>query len=331
MGRQGTLAYWLVHMLSLVTGNLGVRGGNFYSLGLYERAPAAGRVTSEEFIDTPFGPIRKPGSGISLPGNLMADYILNPGDPVKALFVSSGNPVLSIGGEARMRDALEGLELMVSIDIYRNAMAEYAHYVLPAAGAFEREDINLTGLGLQFEPSVQYTAAVVAPRVRAQAGLVDLGAACAAHGLPLRIRRHPGTGHVGAGGRDAALARALVRRTQSRADHRARALDAGRAVRADSARRRDDRLLSTDLHRLDRAHGAYLRRARQRAERSAQAHYQARWLHAEQLVLERCEAPAPRTSGESSVHAPRRRPRPPAGGSGPGAGVRAATAASRRR
>ncbi len=163
MGRQGTLAYWLVHMLSLVTGNLGQRGGNFYSLGFYERAPAAGRMASEAFVDTPFGTIRKPGGGISLPGNLMADYILNPDDPVKALFVSSGNPVLSIGGEARMREALEGLELLVCIDIYRNATAEYAHYVLPAAGAFEREDINLTGLGLQFEPSVQYTEAVVPP------------------------------------------------------------------------------------------------------------------------------------------------------------------------
>ncbi len=164
MGRQGTLAYWLVHMLTLVTGNLGVRGGNFYSLGFYERAPAAGRIASEEFIDTPFGSIRKPGSGISLPGNLMADYILNPADPVKALFVSCGNPVLSIGGEARMHEALEQLDLLVCIDIYRNATAEHAHYVLPAAGAFEREDINLTGLGLQFQPSVQYTEAVVPPK-----------------------------------------------------------------------------------------------------------------------------------------------------------------------
>jgi anaerobic selenocysteine-containing dehydrogenase len=164
MGRQGTLAYWLVHMLSLVTGNLGRRGGNFYSLGFYERAPAAGRIASEEFVATPFGTIRKPGGGISLPGNLMADYLTDPHDPVKALFVSCGNPVLSIGGEQHMREALESLELVVSIDIYRNATAEFAHYVLPAAGAFEREDINITGLGLQFEPSVQYTDAVVPPK-----------------------------------------------------------------------------------------------------------------------------------------------------------------------
>lgn len=164
MGRQGTLAYWLVHMLSLVTGNLGQRGGNFYSLGFYERAAAAGRSAPGDLVESPVGGVmRAPGAGISLPGNLMADYILNPADPVRALFVSSGNPVLSIGGEQKMRAALDGLELLVCVDIYRNATGEYADYVLPAAGAFEREDINITGLGLQYQPSVQFTEAVVPP------------------------------------------------------------------------------------------------------------------------------------------------------------------------
>ena len=164
MGRQGTLAYWLVHMLSLVSGNLGERGGNFYSSGFYERAAASGRGGAGDFVETPFGGVmRSPGAGITLPGNLMADYISNPDDPVKALFVSSGNPVLSIGGEAKMRAAMAGLELLVCVDIYRNATGEYADFVLPAAGAFEREDINIVGLGMQFDPSVQFTEAVVPP------------------------------------------------------------------------------------------------------------------------------------------------------------------------
>ncbi|MEZ5550764.1 MAG: molybdopterin-dependent oxidoreductase [Pseudomonadales bacterium] len=164
MGRQGTLAYWLLQMLLLVTGNLGRTGGNFYSLGFYERAPAAGKAVPEGYLETPFGEVRKPGGvGISLPGNLLADYILDDPDPLRALFVSSGNPVLSIAGEQRMREALESLDLLVCVDIYRNATAEHADYVLPAAGAFEREDINITGLGMQFKPSVQYTEAVVPP------------------------------------------------------------------------------------------------------------------------------------------------------------------------
>ncbi|MEE8079112.1 MAG: molybdopterin-dependent oxidoreductase [Pseudomonadales bacterium] len=164
MGRQGTLAYWLLQMLLLVTGNLGREGGNFFSLGFYERSPAAGSAVPEGFEETPYGQIKKPGGvGINLPGNLMADYICDPDEPIRALFVSSGNPVLSIGGEARMRAALDSLELLVCVDIYRNATAEYADYILPAAGAFEREDINITGLGMQYQPSVQYTPAMVPP------------------------------------------------------------------------------------------------------------------------------------------------------------------------
>lgn len=62
-----------------------------------------------------------------------------------------------------MRDALDSLDLLVCVDIYRSATAEYADYVLPAAGAFEREDVNITGMGMQFQPSVQYTEAVVPP------------------------------------------------------------------------------------------------------------------------------------------------------------------------
>ena len=52
MGRQGTLAYWLLQMLVFVTGNLGVRGGNVYSLGFYSRSPAAGSAVPEGFLDT---------------------------------------------------------------------------------------------------------------------------------------------------------------------------------------------------------------------------------------------------------------------------------------
>ena len=162
MGRQGTLAYWLVHMLAFVTGNLGRAGGNIYSLGMYSRSPSAGTKGTREMMDGPFGQMRKPGGvGISLPGTLMANYILDEREPIRAMFVNSGNPVMSIGGEAATRAAFESLELLVCVDIYRNATSEYAHYILPAAGAYEREDINMTGMGLQDQPSVQFTEAVV--------------------------------------------------------------------------------------------------------------------------------------------------------------------------
>ncbi len=160
MGRQGTLAYWLLQMLSFVTGNLDRRGGNILSVGFYKSAKAGRREFSESFAESSYGPLRKG----SLPGNLLPDFVMQDEDPVRAMIVVAGNPVLSIGGEARLRSAMERLDLLVVIDLYRNATAEYADYILPSTDSFERADINLTGLGLQSEPWIQYTEPVVEAR-----------------------------------------------------------------------------------------------------------------------------------------------------------------------
>lgn len=160
MGRQGTLAYWLVHVLSFATGQLDRRGGNVLSVGFYASAKAGRRRFEDGFFDSEFGPLRHG----ALPGNLLAHAITDAKEPVRALFVVAGNPVLSIGGEARLRAALERLDLLVCVDLYRNATGEYAHWLLPSTDMYERADVNITGLGLQHRPWVQWTDAVVAPR-----------------------------------------------------------------------------------------------------------------------------------------------------------------------
>jgi anaerobic selenocysteine-containing dehydrogenase len=162
MGRQGTLAYWLLFMLSLVTGNLDRSGGNLYAQGFYP-APKAGRTDPERtFFDSRYGRIRRIRG--ALPGNLLAPMIEDPDEPIRALFVVAGNPLLSMGGEDVLRRAFSKLELIVVVDLYRNATAELADFVLPAADMLERRDINLCGLGMQHQPFVQYTEAVVPPR-----------------------------------------------------------------------------------------------------------------------------------------------------------------------
>lgn len=162
MGRQGTLCYWLLQMLSFVTGNLDRQGGNLYSEGFYPAAKA-GRINLDDvYFDTPLGEMRTIRG--SLPGNVLPDLIETDKDPIKALVVIAGNPLLSIAGEQSMRRAFEQLELIVVIDLYRNATAEMADYVLPSTDMFERSDINICGLGMQYEPFVQYTDAVVPPR-----------------------------------------------------------------------------------------------------------------------------------------------------------------------
>ncbi len=159
MGRQGTLAYWLLQMLSFVTGNLDREGGSLYSLGFYAATKAGRTRPGKHFFDGPHGRMRRIRG--SLPGNLMADELHR---GVRALFVIAGNPVLTVGGEAAMREAIEGLDLVVSLDLYRNATGELADWVLPCTDAFERADVNLTGLGMQARPYVQWSDPVVPPR-----------------------------------------------------------------------------------------------------------------------------------------------------------------------
>jgi len=164
MGRQGTLCYWLLQMLSFVTGNLDKPGGNLYSLGFYPaaKAGALGSHKKEDvFFNSEYGELRTIRG--ALPGNLLPDMILQQNQPIKALFIVAGNPVLSMAGEEKVRQAFEQLELVIVLDLVRNASAEYADYLLPCADMLERPDLNICGLGMQYQPYVQYTDAVVEP------------------------------------------------------------------------------------------------------------------------------------------------------------------------
>ena len=157
MGRQGTLAYWLVHMLSFVTGRLDTDGGNLKSDGFYPNAKSGAGITAQGYVDTEFGRLRRG----ALPGTLMSHAILDSDHPVKAMIVVAGNPLLSIAGQHRLQKAFEQLELLVVIDIYPSATAELAHVVLPATDMYERDDLNVVNIGTSARPFAQYTAAVV--------------------------------------------------------------------------------------------------------------------------------------------------------------------------
>ncbi len=160
MGRQGTLAYWLVHMLSFVTGRLDAVGGNLKSDGFYPNARSGAGVPEQNYVDTEFGRVRRG----SLPGTMLSQSILDSEHPVRALIVVAGNPLLSIAGEAQLRKAFEQLELLVVIDIYPSATAEFAHVVLPSTDMYERDDLNIVNIGTSAQPFAQYTPAVVEPK-----------------------------------------------------------------------------------------------------------------------------------------------------------------------
>ena len=129
-------------------------------------APAS---PEQGYVDTEFGRLRRG----ALPGTLMADAILDSAEPVRAMIVVAGNPLLSIAGEERLRKAFEQLELLVVIDIYPSATAELADVVLPCTDMYERDDLNIVNIGTSARPFAQYTPAVVAPAHERQPGVVD--------------------------------------------------------------------------------------------------------------------------------------------------------------
>ena len=97
-----------------------------------------------------------------LPAVALPDLI-EAGD-IKALIVFTGNPLLTIGGEQKMREAFSKLDTVVIIDIMRNLTAELADYVLPATDRLQREDVNFSQNGWQVrQPYVQFTEAIAQP------------------------------------------------------------------------------------------------------------------------------------------------------------------------
>ena len=82
---------------------------------------------------------------------------------MRALFVSAGNPVISVPNGEELAAAIAELELCVSIDIYMSETAKLADYVLPATTFLEREDVPLPFLSLFTKPFINMTEAVVEP------------------------------------------------------------------------------------------------------------------------------------------------------------------------
>ena len=161
-GRQGTLAYWLLMMLGFVTGNLGRTGGDYYARGFYPNARAL-PPQAEHWVEMPDGEALRVVAG-ALPAHALAPLIADAHDPVRALIVLSGNPILSMPGEEALREALPQLELLVHVDLFRNATGEYADYILPAADWLERPECNLSANAMQPQPFLMSVDRVVEPR-----------------------------------------------------------------------------------------------------------------------------------------------------------------------
>jgi anaerobic selenocysteine-containing dehydrogenase len=164
MGSNGSLAFWLQEVINAVSGNLDKRGGTLVGRGIID-FPRFGvnngiLMRSDRSRVGDYGAVND-----TYPGGILADEILTKGDrQVRALFVTGGNPLITMANAGRLRQAFEKLELLVVLDIFLNETASLAHYVLPATSPFERADLPFIFplmLGLQTRPYLQATERVM--------------------------------------------------------------------------------------------------------------------------------------------------------------------------
>jgi len=184
MGSNGSLAFWIQEVINAVSGNLDRRGGTLVGNGIVDFA----RFGKKHGFLTRRHTSRIGGfSSVNdaFPGGVLADEILTPGPrQVRALFVTGGNPLITMPNAARLRDAFRTLDLLVCVDIFLNETASLAHYALPATAPLQRADLPFVFpllLGMQARPYLQATERIVPPdgEQRDEATMyLDLARAC---------------------------------------------------------------------------------------------------------------------------------------------------------
>ena len=123
--RHGTLNAWLIALINIAAGQLDREGGTVFPIPALDTLSMLPRGSLGKFTSRVSGHKSVLGE---FPAAALAEEIETEGPgQIKALFVVAGNPVLSTPNGPRLDAALAGLELMVSVDMYRNATSRRAH------------------------------------------------------------------------------------------------------------------------------------------------------------------------------------------------------------
>ncbi len=137
-----------VALLPALTGNVGIEGGGWQYANLASHclrplrlppAPAAWRTVPISQLATHMETLDAP--------------------PVRAAWIERANPAVQNPAAPRLRRALAGLDLVVSVDQFMTPTAELAHFVLPAKTLFEEEDL----VTAYWHPYLQWRAKVMDP------------------------------------------------------------------------------------------------------------------------------------------------------------------------
>ncbi|GAP34559.1 molybdopterin-dependent oxidoreductase [Piscinibacter sakaiensis] len=137
----GSLCAWLIELLNLLTGHVDAPGGLMFPQAAAFAANTTGAPGRGRGIVTGRHRSRVAGAPEvfgELPLGCLAEEIETPGTgQVRALVTIAANPVLSAPEGERLARAFDGLDFMLSLDLYLNETSRHADVVLPARSPLE--------------------------------------------------------------------------------------------------------------------------------------------------------------------------------------------------
>ncbi len=155
----GGLAAWLLYAINIITGNFDRPGGIMFGRPAVDLAAVAGLLGQKGHFGRRHSRVNgRPEFNDEFPASEIATEIDTPGEGrIRMMFTIAGNPVLSTPDGKRLAAALDGLESMVSFDMYVTATSSHAEWILPPPSPLERDHYGLVFHALGVRNTAKYS------------------------------------------------------------------------------------------------------------------------------------------------------------------------------
>lgn len=166
MAPHGTLTEHLTLVLNTICGRVNKEGETVPNPGLFQPpVPRRAEVHAAQpaYHYGPKSRVRGLGEIFGeMPTAVLNDEILLDGEgQVKALICLGGNPMVAFPDQDKTLRAMEKLELLVCVDLYKSATAKLADYIIAPTISLERDDITMLTDTWYDVPYAHYTKAVL--------------------------------------------------------------------------------------------------------------------------------------------------------------------------
>ncbi len=166
MAPHGVLTEHLILALNTICGRVNKEGEQVPNPGMLQ--PPVSRHADVHQARPAFGHgprsrVRGLGEIIGeMPTAALNDEILMEGEgQVKALICLGGNPMVAFPDQDKTLEAMNKLELLVCVDLYKSATAKVADYIIAPTISLERDDVTMLTDTWYDQPYSHYTKAVL--------------------------------------------------------------------------------------------------------------------------------------------------------------------------